>query len=79
MATGDRSPAASSPPHRLPAGWDPAGKTVGVLLLNLGGPATLDDVQPFLYNLFSDDSIIRLPGPGKGGARREGEREGGQR
>ncbi|OAY70156.1 Ferrochelatase-2, chloroplastic [Ananas comosus] len=27
---------------------------VGVLLLNLGGPETLDDVQPFLFNLFSD-------------------------
>lgn len=34
---------------------------VGVLLLNLGGPETLDDVQPFLFNLFNDDSIIRLP------------------
>ena len=34
---------------------------VGVLLLNLGGPETLADVQPFLYNLFADDSIIRLP------------------
>ena len=37
---------------------------VGVLLLNLGGPETLEDVEPFLYNLFADDSIIRLPGPG---------------
>ena len=27
---------------------------VGVLLLNLGGPDTLDDVQPFLFNLFAD-------------------------
>ncbi|XP_020111569.1 ferrochelatase-2, chloroplastic isoform X2 [Ananas comosus] len=34
---------------------------VGVLLLNLGGPETLDDVQPFLFNLFSDPDIIRLP------------------
>ncbi|CAG9462615.1 unnamed protein product [Pedinophyceae sp. YPF-701] len=34
---------------------------VGVLLLNLGGPDTLDDVQPFLYNLFKDPEIIRLP------------------
>lgn len=34
---------------------------VGVLLLNLGGPETLDDVQPFLYNLFADPDIIRLP------------------
>ncbi|KAJ4748533.1 Ferrochelatase [Rhynchospora pubera] len=34
---------------------------VGVLLLNLGGPDNLDDVQPFLYNLFADPDIIRLP------------------
>ncbi|KAK4277356.1 hypothetical protein QN277_015368 [Acacia crassicarpa] len=34
---------------------------VGVLLLNLGGPDTLDDVQPFLFNLFADPDIIRLP------------------
>ena len=34
---------------------------VGVLLLNLGGPDKLDDVQPFLYNLFADPEIIRLP------------------
>ncbi len=34
---------------------------VGVLLLNLGGPDTLADVRPFLYNLFSDPEIIRLP------------------
>lgn len=34
---------------------------VGVLLLNLGGPDKLEDVQPFLYNLFSDPEIIRLP------------------
>ena len=34
---------------------------VGVLLLNLGGPETLADVRPFLYNLFADPDIIRLP------------------
>ncbi|KAK8343125.1 hypothetical protein V6Z12_A08G279700 [Gossypium hirsutum] len=34
---------------------------LGVLLLNLGGPETLNDVQPFLYNLFADPDIIRLP------------------
>ena len=34
---------------------------VGVLLLNLGGPETIEDVRPFLYNLFSDPEIIRLP------------------
>ncbi|KAI0512449.1 hypothetical protein KFK09_013088 [Dendrobium nobile] len=34
---------------------------LGVLLLNLGGPETLEDVQPFLFNLFADPDIIRLP------------------
>ena len=36
---------------------------VGVLLLNLGGPDQLDDVGPFLFNLFSDPEIIRIPFP----------------
>lgn len=35
---------------------------VGVVLLNLGGPSDLASVEPFLYNLFSDREIIRLPG-----------------
>lgn len=33
---------------------------IGVLLFNLGGPETLADVRPFLYNLFSDPDIIRI-------------------
>ncbi len=32
----------------------------GVLLFNLGGPEKLEDVRPFLYNLFSDPEIIRI-------------------
>lgn len=36
---------------------------VGVLLLNLGGPERIQDVGPFLYNLFADPEIIRLPTP----------------
>ena len=36
---------------------------VGVLLLNLGGPERIEDVRPFLFNLFSDPEIIRLPFP----------------
>jgi len=36
---------------------------VGVLLLNLGGPDKIEDVRPFLYNLFADPEIIRLPIP----------------
>ena len=35
-------------------------RKTGVVLLNMGGPDTLDDVQPFLYNLFCDREIIRL-------------------
>jgi ferrochelatase len=38
-----------------------AGRTA-VVLFNLGGPDSLDAVQPFLTNLFSDPAIIRLPG-----------------
>lgn len=30
-------------------------------MLNLGGPATLDEVEPFLLELFSDREIIHLP------------------
>lgn len=32
-----------------------------VVLFNLGGPDSLDAVEPFLYNLFSDPAIIGLP------------------
>jgi ferrochelatase len=39
----------------------PNEERIGVLLLNLGGPETLDDVRPFLFNLFADPDIIRLP------------------
>ena len=38
------------------------GKT-GVVLLNMGGPDSLEAIQPFLYNLFSDHDIIRIPRP----------------
>ncbi len=34
---------------------------IGVILFNLGGPETLADVRPFLFNLFSDPEIVRLP------------------
>ncbi len=38
-------------------------ETIGVVLLNLGGPDSLQAVRPFLYNLFSDREIIRLGPP----------------
>lgn len=37
-------------------------ETLGVVLLNLGGPDSLEAVEPFLYNLFSDPDIIDFPG-----------------
>ncbi|MCE5194290.1 MAG: ferrochelatase [Nitrospiraceae bacterium] len=40
-----------------------AKQTIGVLLLNLGGPDSMQAVRPFLFNLFSDRQIIKL-GPG---------------
>ncbi|MFN3598719.1 MAG: ferrochelatase [Aquificaceae bacterium] len=36
---------------------------VGVVLFNMGGPDSLSSIQPFLYNLFSDHDIIRMPKP----------------
>jgi ferrochelatase len=36
--------------------------TTAVVLMNMGGPDSLEAVEPFLYNLFSDPAILRLPG-----------------
>lgn len=38
-------------------------KRLAVVLMNLGGPDTQEDVRPFLRNLFSDRAIIDLPWP----------------
>ncbi|MBB6254882.1 ferrochelatase [Nitrospirillum iridis] len=38
-------------------------RRVAVVLFNLGGPDRLEAVRPFLYNLFRDPAIIRLPAP----------------
>lgn len=43
-------------------------KKIGVVLMNLGGPNNEEAVQPFLYNLFMDDDIIKIPL--KGGLKR---------
>eukprot|EP01018_Ginkgo_biloba_P000052 Gb_21865 [translate_table: standard] len=53
LVFGENTEEASNPPIGQ--------EKVGVLLLNLGGPETLQDVQPFLFNLFADPDIIRLP------------------
>ena len=32
-----------------------------VILFNLGGPDKLENVKPFLFNLFNDPAILNLP------------------
>ncbi len=39
----------------------PFPKKLGVVLFNLGGPVTADDIKPFLLNLFNDPDILPLP------------------
>ena len=36
-------------------------RRIGVVLFQLGGPDTLEAIEPFLYNLFSDPDIIDFP------------------
>lgn len=38
-------------------------KKTAVVLFNLGGPLSQDDVEPFLFSLFSDPAILTLPNP----------------
>jgi protoporphyrin/coproporphyrin ferrochelatase len=38
-------------------------KKVAVVLFNLGGPDKPSSIRPFLFNLFYDKAIIRLPNP----------------
>ena len=38
-----------------------ATKRTGVVLFQLGGPETLEDIEPFLFNLFCDPDIIDFP------------------
>ena len=40
---------------------NPKPKPTAIVLLNMGGPATLADVGPFLLELFSDHEIMPLP------------------
>ena len=63
VAVNDPEPAQQDELRRSssPGQGQTAEERVGVLLLNLGGPETLNDVQPFLFNLFRDPDIIRLP------------------
>ena len=33
-----------------------------IILFNLGGPDKLENVEPFLFNLFNDPAILGIPG-----------------
>ena len=37
------------------------GQKLGVVLFQLGGPDSLESVEPFLFNLFSDPDILPIP------------------
>jgi len=51
----------ASPPHSLTLSLSQSPMKLGILLFNLGGPETQADVRPFLFNLFSDPEIVRIP------------------
>jgi ferrochelatase len=38
-------------------------KKTAIVLFNLGAPTDMQSVRPFLFNLFNDPAIIRLPNP----------------
>jgi ferrochelatase len=50
-----------APPARSGSATSATGPT-GLVLLNLGGPADLASIRPFLDALFADREIVRLPG-----------------
>ena len=41
----------------------PPKEKTAVVVLQFGGPDSLDAVEPFLYNLFSDNDIVQIPFP----------------
>lgn len=38
-------------------------RRIAIVLFNLGGPDTRENIRPFLQNLFADPAIIRAPSP----------------
>jgi ferrochelatase len=40
----------------------PGAPKTAVFLMNLGGPRNLQEVRPYLYELFSDPRILKIPG-----------------
>ena len=49
-----------APSTPTPGGAESRGPT-GIVMMNLGGPKSLDEVNPFLKKLFADREIIQLP------------------
>ena len=45
---------------RTPTPAAAARAPIGLVVMNLGGPASLDDVEPFLRRLFGDPDVIQL-------------------
>jgi ferrochelatase len=44
----------------VPAAAKTAPGEIGIIALNLGGPDSLDDVRPFLKNLFNDPEVLQI-------------------
>ena len=42
-----------------------AGRELGVVLLNMGGPSTAADIRSFLRNMFRDRAILPMPAPAR--------------
>jgi ferrochelatase len=53
--------AATPGTHAAPGARVGVREPLGVVLLNLGGPDSLDAVEPFLRNLFADPDVIQFP------------------
>jgi ferrochelatase len=60
---GGSAPTAPASPQQVPKDGNVKNEKVGILFLNLGGPEKLSEVEDFLFNLFNDPDIIRLPSP----------------
>src|SRR5690348_10699285 len=61
---GDDRPRCPASPGRFSgAGYIPTMRKIktGIVMMNLGGPADLSQVEPFLLELFADREIIQLP------------------
>jgi protoporphyrin/coproporphyrin ferrochelatase len=48
---------------RKAGSWNIRPERLAVVLFNLGGPDSLEAVEPFLKNLFLDPAILPVPGP----------------